>query len=659
MCRRKGGIPTEKMTRARVVFCDETTPRRTTCRGYENPEDFSLDASGCFRQSSAPSFFSSSRHDDDDDEDDDDEAKVVTATCGNQRWMAISKRRTHAVVAANFRRRRRRGGGGHNDDDATIELSDDDVELTEVVDVYEKRKKHCRRLPVYAKRGGGRQGEERFFMSVEVDGDAIFGVVREDGTRDNNDDDDTHHHATTDAGNSPRGRIWCVAFEAVYGGDDGTECLHFMEMWRNVNLQGDESPREVSASVTCLRGDTSRMLVVTACGAREYAEICILDAESGEMLYATMHQGVNPRYVPKVWPVVAQVSIRMSEGNHALFARTKDRKRIESFGVTRFVGDKYTARLHNEGEIPRVTRGLDQFIGGMCVLPPARRDTREAHPKLCVAFSEDSAHLKSVYLKKEMARHVMKRDSVVRMVMYNVMNVSNRQTGLRAIQVEETHRVELEDSIVTSPIDLDSMTASPVSSSYVFFAHVNGDVSVVLPRTGVVLKTLRAAHDPKYLASTGSVNFAVADRAYLSASARPDDANICLFSSVGRSACTTATSCWSIASPSVWTRQTHHLFPKIFKDASKTFLCCARLGRKIQNGDDTSSRILLLRASKRQHAANENRRRRVHRKDEDTHRALTEKEFTELVYALAAHEPGVIERIIGALAVVTFRVAQS
>ena len=107
-------------------------------------------------------------------------------------------------------------------------------------------------------------------MSVEVDGDAIFGVVREDGTRDNNDDEDAHHHATTDAGN-PRGRIWCVAFEAVYGGDDGTECLHFMEMWRNVNLQGDESPREVSASVTCLRGDTSRMLVVTACGAREEA----------------------------------------------------------------------------------------------------------------------------------------------------------------------------------------------------------------------------------------------------------------------------------------------------------------------------------------------------------------------------------------------------
>ena len=161
-----------------------------------------------------------------------------------------------------------------------------------------------------------------------------------------------------------------------------------------------------------------------------------------------------------------------------------------------------------------MTRGLDQFIGGMCVLPPARRDTREAHPKLCVAFSEDSAHLKSVYLKKEMARHVMKRDSVVRMVMYNVMNVSNRQTGSRTIQVEETHRVELEDSIVTSPIDLDSMTASPVSPPQTPSSrHANGDVSVVLPRTGVVLKTLRAAHDPKYLASTGSVNFAVADRA--------------------------------------------------------------------------------------------------------------------------------------------------
>ena len=648
------------------------TPPKTTSsffpRGYENPEDFSLDASGCFcRATSVVGPSSSSSFPDDDDVVDDDDAifgendddEVVVATSGNQRWIAISKRRTthHAVVAANFRRRRRR----RRDDD-------DDVEFTEVVDVYEKRKKHCRRLPVYAKRRGGGQEEERFFcMSVEVDGDAIFGVVREDGTRDTNDDDDTnhhhhhHHHATAaGAGNSsPRGRIWCVAFEAVYGGDDGTECLHFMEMWRNVNLQGDELPREVSASVTCLRGDASRMLVVTACGAREYAEISILDAESGEMLYATTHQGVNPRYVPKVWPVVAQVSIRMSEGYHALFARTKDRKRIESFGVTRFVGDKYTARLHNEGEIPRVTRGLDQFIGGMCVLPPARRDTREAHPKLCVAFSEDSAHLKSVYLKKEMARHVMKRDSVVRMVMYNVMNVSNRQTGSRTIQVEETHRVELEDSIVTSPIDLDSMTASPVSSSYVFFAHVNGDVSVVLPRTGVVLKTLRAAHDPKYLASTGSVNFALADRAYLSASARPDDANICLFSSVGRSACTTATSCWSIASPSVWTRQTHHLFPKTFKDASKTFLCCARLGRKIQNGNDTSSRVLLLRASKRQHAANENRQRRVRRKDEDTHRALTEKEFTELVYTLAAHEPGVIERIIGALAVVTFRVAQS
>ena len=61
MCRRKGGIPTEKMTRAK-------TTTTLTRRGYENPEDFSLDASGCFRQSSAPSFFSSSRHDDEDDD---------------------------------------------------------------------------------------------------------------------------------------------------------------------------------------------------------------------------------------------------------------------------------------------------------------------------------------------------------------------------------------------------------------------------------------------------------------------------------------------------------------------------------------------------------------------------------------------------------------
>ena len=88
---------------------------------------------------------------------------------------------------------------------------------TEVVDVYEKRKKHCRRLPVYAKRRGGGQEEERFFcMSVEVDGDAIFGVVREDGTRDNNDDDTNHHHhhhhhaTTAGRGNSSSGKnmVW-------------------------------------------------------------------------------------------------------------------------------------------------------------------------------------------------------------------------------------------------------------------------------------------------------------------------------------------------------------------------------------------------------------------------------------------------------------------
>ena len=173
--------------------------------------------------------------------------------------------------------------------------------------MYEKRKKHCRRLPVYAKRRGGGQEEERFFcMSVEVDGDAIFGVVREDGTRDTNDDDDTnhhhhhHHHATAaGAGNSASsGRIWCVAFEAG-GGDDGTECLHFMEMWRNVNLQGDELPREVSASVTCFTRrcveDVGRHRLRRA-GVRGDFHI---RRRIGEMLYATTHQGVNPRYVPK------------------------------------------------------------------------------------------------------------------------------------------------------------------------------------------------------------------------------------------------------------------------------------------------------------------------------------------------------------------------
>ena len=301
-------------------------------------------------------------------------------------------------------------------------------------------------------------------------------------------------------------------------------------------------------------------------------------------------------------------------------------------------------------EIPRVTRGLDQYIGGLCALPATRKDSEHAPPKLCVAFSEDSAHLNALHLKQGMARHVMKRDSVVRIVMYNVTIATSKKTGSKTfVHAEETHRVELEDSIVTSPIDLDSMTSSPVSSSYIFFAHVNGDVSIVLPRTGVVLKTLSAAHDPKSLASTGSVNFVVADRAYLSASKCAEDTTICLFSSAGR-----LTSCWSIASPLVWTPQTHHLFPKPFRDASKTFLlCCARLGR---DSTDTTLALLSASSSKRQHAMNENRLRR--RKDIDASLVLTEKEFKDLVCALSCHEPALIERIVGALAVVTFNVKQ-
>ena len=256
-----------------------------------------------------------------------------------------------------------------------------------------------------------------------------------------------------------------------------------------------------------------------------------------------------------------------------------------------------------------MTRGLDQYIGGLCALPATRKDSEHAHPKLAWRFR---GRARTYILKRGMARHVMKRDSVVRIVMYDVKIATSKKTGSKTfVHAEETHRVELEDSIdhESNRSGFDDLVAM-MSSSYIFFAHVNGDVSIVLPRTGVVLKTLSAAHDPKSLASTGSVNFVVADRAYLSASK-------CVQMTL-QSACFPGgkrlASCWSIASPLVWTPQTHHLFPKTFATLRKPS-CCAALDSVVIR------RILPARASfrlllKRQHAAmNENRLRR--RKDID------------------------------------------
>ena len=528
------------------------------------------------------------------------------------------------MVLSNSTSLRRLGVVRDNDEDesnSTLEMKTKKIPCPGV-DIYDKSSggTHVR---AYFETSKGSLGGD--FSCVDISGDVIFVVAC--------------------GSSAERDGVQVIAFEAVYGEEDGKMVSHFAEIWRIETLA--RGRRQMSASIACLhlRGRRSRTLVVTTCGARNFAESWLVDAESGDIVYEGKRLENQP-CEPKVWPVVAQVSIEMEEGWCAVFARTRDRKRIELFQV---VEDEYTASLHAKS-LPQVTRGLDQYIGGLCALPATRKDSEHAHPKLCVAFSEDSAHLNALHLKRGMARHVMKRDSVVRIVMYDVKIATSRKTGLKKfVQAEETHRVYLEDSIVTSPIDLDSMTSSPVSSSYIFFAHVNGDVSIVLPRTGVVLKTLSAAHDPKSLASTGSVNFVVADRAYLSASKCAEDATICLFSSAGR-----LTSCWSIASPLVWTPQTHHLFPKPFRDASKTFLlCCARLGR---DSTDTTLALLSASSSKRQHAMNENRLRR--RKDIDASLVLTEKEFKDLVFALSCHEPALIERIVGALAVVTFNVKQ-
>ena len=591
-----------------------TFPQNKMFRGYEEPSDFSLERSGCLLQPSPASPSSSER---DDRGPDDDFDGVVTSVCVNHKW----------VVLSNSSSLRRQGVVRDNDEDesnSTLERKTKKIPCPGL-DIYDKSSggTHVR---AYFETSKGSLGGDFFFSCVDISGDVIFAVAC--------------------GSSAERDGVQAIAFEAVYGEEDGKMVAYFAEIWRIETLA--RGRRQMSASIACLhlRGGQSRTLVVTACGARDFAESWLVDAESGDIVYEGKRLENQP-YYPKVWPVVAQVTIEMEEGCYAVFARTRDRKRIESFQV---VEGKYTASLHDEGEIPRVTRGLDQYIGGLCALPATCKDSEHAHPKLCVAFSEDSAHLNALHLKRGMARHVMKRDSVVRIVMYNVTIATSKKTGLKKfVHAEETHRVELEDSIVTSPIDLDSMTSSPVSSSYIFFAHVNGDVSIVLPRTGVVLKTLSAAHDPKSLASTGSVNFVVANRAYLSASKCAEDATICLFSSAGR-----LTSCWSIASPLVWTPQTHHLFPKPFRDASKTFLlCCARLGR---DSTDTTLALLSASSSKRQHAMNENRLRR--RKDIDASLVLTEKEFKDLVFALSCHEPALIERIVGALAVVTFNVKQ-
>jgi hypothetical protein len=596
-------------------------------RGYEDPSDFSLDRAGCLievdQSSSSVGEESSS--------------VVVAATCVSDGWIVVSKKLTTTT-----------SDGVQNEEE---EEEDEDAQKKK-----KKKKFIYRTLDVYDAKNGGkriraycerqRDGGYEFFTSVDVRGDVIVGTIRDPMVN------------IWREGDEGGGVVTAMAFRAVYNDEDGKTVSHFEEIWRNERLDRRQNAgslpllrcRHLGASVICLR-DRSNTLVVTAYGEREFAENWILDAESGEVLFAT-----NPvemaSVTKKVWPVVAQVSFALEEGVHAVFARTKDRKRIEYFQATRFFAEKYTASVHDDGEVPQVTRGAEQFIGGMCALPAARKGSANAHPKLCVSFSENSSHLHKLARKKGMARHVVKRDSVVRIVMYNVASATNKQTGSRTIHVEETHRVELEDSIVTSPIDLDSMTASPVSSSYVFFAHVNGDVSVVLPRTGVVLKTLSAAHDPKALASTGSVNFAVADRAFLCASKSASDAAIRLFSSAVQS-----TSCWSIASPLVWTPKTHHVFPKAFRDAAKTFVCCARLGR---DASDTALALLSGASSQRQHALNENRLR-MRRKDDqdaDAKAMLTEKEFKELIFALVAYEPALIERIVGALAVVTFDAEQ-
>ena len=100
-------------------------------------------------------------------------------------------------------------------------------------------------------------------------------------------------------------------------------------------------------------------------------------------------------------------------------------------------------------------------------------------------------------------------------------------------------------------------------------------------------------------------------------------------------------------------------FQKHSKMLRKLFYVAHDFGRKIQNGNDTSSRVCFFAASAANTPGKLKTAKDGYAEKMKIHRALTEKEFTEPVHTLAAHEPGVIERIIGALAVVIFRVAQS
>jgi hypothetical protein len=345
------------------------------------------------------------------------------------------------------------------------------------------------------------------------------------------------------------------------------------------------------------------------------------------------------------------------DGNGSLvnlvFVRDVDRKNVRVFF-------RRKGQIEYRRDLPQVTRGLDQCIGSMCTLMGYSNNNNSNNNsnnksnsigvdgndwrggKLCVCFSEACSDLNQT----EFARHIVRRDSIVRIVTFDIkFDVMNNNR----IVIGETHRVTLEDSIVASPIDLDSMTSSPkTSNEYVFFAHINGDVSVVNHRNGKVLRQLNASHDPRSFQTANAGGLLSLKKGSLlvigGGSCKPS-----LFGLRGNNE--NVTSCWSIGTPFQWTRETHKEFPEDFKKCAKQFVLCASLRH-----DDASAR-----SSKKEHAKN-SKAAKLFVCSSNTPTSMdyrepikfTEKDFAEIVREIAQHEPAIIERIVAALASVSF-----
>ena len=238
-----------------IWICSDISPNKmSSFRGYEDPSDFSLERSGCLLQPSLASS-SSSKHGSYDD-DDDDSGKVVTSVCVNHKW----------VVLSNSSSLRRLGVVRDNDEDesnSTLEMKTKKIPCPGL-DIYDKsRGGGGTHVCAYFETSKGSLGGDFYFSSVDISGDVIFAVAC--------------------GSTAERDGVQVIAFEAVNGDEDGKMVAHFAEIWRIETLA--RGRRQMSASIACLRGGQSRTLLVTACGARDFAESWVVDAESGDIVY--------------------------------------------------------------------------------------------------------------------------------------------------------------------------------------------------------------------------------------------------------------------------------------------------------------------------------------------------------------------------------------